>query len=186
MPAITVDGVEYPNFVTVKSFGCAKPPMASISQQLAPFFIPPKKVADEIAIKTKDYPNIRVVSYICIKADNTYVINVAESCPMLIIKELGSAKGRASAAKSVAAKGKKKKAAAPVETKEAYKHTGDLKISQIKKIAEKLVKDGKFQAKQLPQAMISCVGTCMSMHCTVEGKPPKEVIQLLRDGAYAC
>ena len=102
---------------------------------------------------------------------------------MLIIQALGSANKRTKA-KAVAAKGKKKKTVASDAPKEEFKHTGNLTMDQVGKIAKELISMGKFRQNKVLQAMLSVVGTASTMSCTVDNKTCKEVTQILKDGGY--
>ncbi|MES1904946.1 MAG: 60S ribosomal protein L12 [Paramarteilia canceri] len=177
-----VNGVNYVAIVTCKGFGGAPPSMASLSQQLAPLKIPPKKACDEISKKTQPFIKIRTVSHICIKNDGTFDIIPQVSTSMLIIKKIGSANKRVDA--GAAAKGKKKKGAPAAKDEiKVFHHTGNLTMDDVIEIGRAKVAEGKI--KELKQAVLSVVGTAGTMQVTIDCKSPKEVTTLLKDGYYA-
>lgn len=59
---------------------------------------------------------------------------------------------------------------------------GDLKIAQVKRIAE--MKKDSVLGKTLMDRMVEVSGTCVSMGVTIEGKDPREFQRGLMDGAY--
>jgi len=60
------------------------------------------------------------------------------------------------------------------------KKTGNLKLSQIKKIAE--TKMDNMNATTLKSAVLEVLGTCVSMGITVEGKDPREIQAKIKSG----
>jgi len=61
------------------------------------------------------------------------------------------------------------------------KLTGDLKMAQIKKVAEMKV-DNMMDAS-IKAAVMEVLGTCVSMGITVEGRDPRETQKLIREGS---
>jgi large subunit ribosomal protein L12e len=60
------------------------------------------------------------------------------------------------------------------------KHNGNLKMDDIIDIARKL--RTKSYAKEFVGTVKEVVGTCISVGCTIDGKSPKEITQLIEDG----
>ena len=63
------------------------------------------------------------------------------------------------------------------------KISGDLKIKQIKKVAE--MKIDNMNAASVKSAVLEVLGTCVSMGITVDGKDPRETQKLIKDGSIA-
>ena len=63
------------------------------------------------------------------------------------------------------------------------KTSGDLKVSQIKKVAE--MKIDNMTASSIKSAVMEVLGTCVSMGITVDGKDPREIQKLIKDGSIA-
>jgi large subunit ribosomal protein L11 len=61
------------------------------------------------------------------------------------------------------------------------KLTGDLKMAQIKKVAE--MKVDNMMAASIKAAVMEVLGTCVSMGITVEGRDPRETQKLIREGS---
>ncbi len=129
---------------------------------LGPLGVNVVQVVKAINEKTKAFEGMKVPVKIVVDAQKNFTISVGTPpTSALILKELGAEKGSG--------------------TPKAAK-IGDLKIAQVKKIAQMkkesmLGKDLKMRAKEV-------VGTCVSMGVTVEGKDPKEVQKLINEGTY--
>ncbi len=78
----------------------------------------------------------------------------------LILKELGLAEGSGS----------------PPET------VGDISLDQLVRIAE--IKGTSLLGSTNKEKVLEIIGTCVSMGVTVEGKPPREMQQAIRDGYH--
>ncbi len=63
------------------------------------------------------------------------------------------------------------------------KLSGDLKIKQIRKVAE--MKIDNMNAASIKSAVLEVLGTCVSMGITVDGKDPRETQKLIKDGSIA-
>lgn len=61
------------------------------------------------------------------------------------------------------------------------KISGDLKIGQIKKVAE--MKIDNMNAVNIKSAVMEVLGTCVSMGVTVDGKDPRETQKLITEGS---
>ena len=60
------------------------------------------------------------------------------------------------------------------------KHSGNIPLDQIYDIARKLAH--KSFAKNLAGGVKEVLGTCQSVGCTVDGKPPHDIIEAIDDG----
>ena len=60
------------------------------------------------------------------------------------------------------------------------KHNGNLKIDEVIDIAKKL--RPRSYATEFKGTVKEILGTCVSVGCTVDGKPPKEVQALIESG----
>jgi len=63
------------------------------------------------------------------------------------------------------------------------KLSGNLKINQIKKVAE--MKIDNMNAASVKSSVLEVLGTCVSMGITVDGKDPRETQKLIKDGSIA-
>lgn len=61
------------------------------------------------------------------------------------------------------------------------KVTGNLKLEQIKKIAE--TKMDNMNAASLKAAVMEVLGTCVSLGITVDSKDPREIQKLIKEGS---
>jgi large subunit ribosomal protein L12e len=60
------------------------------------------------------------------------------------------------------------------------KHTGNLALKQVFEVARTL--RTKSLAKEFSGTVKEILGTCYSVGCTVDGKPPKAIQQAIDDG----
>ena len=121
------------------------------------------KVVKEINEKTKDYEGMSVPVKIIVNTDDkTFKIEVGiPPTSALIKKELNLEKG---------------------SSEPKHKIVGNLTMEQAVKIAK--MKMDSMLSYTLKNATKEVVGTCVSMGVTVDGKDPKEVIELIEKGEY--
>jgi len=130
---------------------------------IGPLGINVMKVVNEINEKTKDYEGMSVPVKIIVNTDDkTFKIEVGiPPTSALIKKELNLEKG---------------------SSEPRHKMVGNLTMEQAVKIAK--MKMDSMLSYTLKNATKEVVGTCISMGVTVDGKDPKEVIELIDKGEY--
>ncbi len=130
---------------------------------LGPLGVNIGKVVAEINNKTKEFAGMKVpVKVIVDPATKSFEIEVGiPPTSALIMKEAGIEKGSGDAKQNI---------------------VGNLTIDQVVKIAK--MKQPAMLASSLKAAVKEVIGTCVSMGVTVEGKPAKEVIREIEQGAY--
>lgn len=120
----------------------------------------PKKVGEDIAKATQDWKGLRVTCQLTIQ-NRQAAVSVVPSASALVIKAL----------KEPPRDRKKEK---------NIKHSGNIPLDQIYDIARKLAH--KSFAKNLAGGVKEVLGTCQSVGCTVDGKPPHDIIEAIDDG----
>jgi large subunit ribosomal protein L11 len=140
------------------------PPLGT---QIGPLGINVQKVVEEINSKTKDFSGVTVpVKVTVVKETKTFKVEVGTpSVASLIKKEIGIEKG---------AKAEPGQKPAPV---------GDVKMSQVIKIAK--LKSQSMTATSLKAAVLSVIGTCLSIGVTIDGEDPKAIAKKVKKGIYA-
>ena len=126
------------------------------------------EVFKKINEKTKEYEGMEVPVKIIVDRDTgKYEIEVGvPPTSSLIKKELGIEKAKISEEEKAAGK----------------TSVGNLSFEQCVKIAK--IKMKSMLVKDLKSAVKQILGTCVSMHVTVEGKNPKEIIREINEGKW--
>ncbi|MCL4438978.1 MAG: 50S ribosomal protein L11 [Candidatus Thermoplasmatota archaeon] len=129
---------------------------------LGPLGLNLAQIIKEINEKTKDFAGMQVPITVTVVDPATKKYEITVGIPptsALIKKEMGIEKGAS----------KKKEAVA-----------GNATLEQIKKVAQMKVKN--MLAKDLKAAVLEVLGSCVSLGVNVEGKDPKELQRLIKQG----
>jgi large subunit ribosomal protein L12e len=127
---------------------------------LISFFQSPKKVGDDIAKATSDWKGLKITVKLTIQ-NRQAAISVCPSAASLIIKAL----------KEPPRDRKKQK---------NIKHNGNLSFDDILSIAKTMRE--RSMSRKMEGTVKEILGTCQSVGCTVEGKPPHDVIDQINSG----
>lgn len=132
----------------------------SLAPKVGPLGLSPKKIGDDIAKATKDWKGIRVTVKLSIK-NRQATVTVVPTASAQIIKALKE----------------------PVRDKIADKgrgHTGNIKWEDVAAI----VKVMRYRSLARSPAGVAkeILGTCDSMKCTIDGKTPAEMIEMVNNG----
>ncbi|KAF4598402.1 60S ribosomal protein L12 [Pleurotus pulmonarius] len=132
------------------------------SSALAPKIGPlvPKKVGEDIAKATSQWKGLRVTVQLTIQ-NRQAAVSVVPSASSLVIRAL----------KEPPRDRKKEK---------NIKHTGNIPLDEIYDIARTM--KSKSLAKELSGCVKEILGTAQSVGCTVDGKPPHDVIDAINSG----
>jgi len=128
---------------------------------LGPMGVNLMEVVNAINEKTKSFAGMQVPVKVKIdmKTKSFDIVVGTPPASALIKKELGIEKG-----------------SGHCSTKKA----GDLKLEQVKKLAE--MKKDQLLSYYIKNAMLEIIGTCVSMGVNIEGKSPKEIQKLIKEG----
>ncbi len=133
---------------------------AALAPKCGPLGMPPKKVGEDIQKATLDWRGIKIQIEMMVQNRQCFITVLPTAAP-LIIKALKEGPRDRKKQKNV-------------------KHNGNLKLDDIIEIAKKL--RPKSMAVEFKGTVKEVLGTCVSLGCTVDGKSPKEVTQLIDDG----
>ncbi|XP_012254999.1 60S ribosomal protein L12 [Athalia rosae] len=133
---------------------------SSLAPKIGPLGLSPKKVGDDIAKATSDWKGLKITVQLTIQ-NRQATISVVPSAASLIIKAL----------KEPPRDRKKQK---------NIKHSGNLSFDDIITIARSM--RPRSMSRQLSGTIREILGTCQSVGCTVEGRPPHDLITEISSG----
>jgi len=134
---------------------------SALAPKIGPLGLSPKKVGEDIAKATGDWKGLRVTVQLTIQ-NRQAAVSVVPSASSLVIKAL----------KEPPRDRKKEK---------NIKHSGNISLDEIFDIARKM--SHKSLAKNLAGTVKEILGTAQSVGCTIDGKPPHDVIEGIDDGS---
>jgi len=139
------------------------PPLAT---SIGPLGVNVNNIVKEINEKTKDFAGVTVPVKITVDKDTkSFRIEVGmPAVASLLKKEAGVEKG---------AKAEPGQKPAPV---------GDISFDKVVKVAR--IKIGSTNATELKSAVLSVLGTCLSVGLTCEGQDPKMMVKKIKKGEY--
>ncbi|XP_043273958.1 60S ribosomal protein L12 [Venturia canescens] len=133
---------------------------SSLAPKIGPLGLSPKKVGDDIAKATNDWKGLKITVQLTIQ-NRQAAISVVPSAASLVIKAL----------KEPPRDRKKQK---------NIKHSGNLAFDDIIQIAREM--KPRSMSRQLSGTVKEILGTCQSVGCTVEGRPPHDIIDDINAG----
>lgn len=120
----------------------------------------PKKVGEDIAKATGDWKGLRVTVQLTIQ-NRQATVSVVPSASSLVIKALKEPPRDRKKEKNII-------------------HSGNVALDEIYNIARKMAH--KSMAKDLAGGVKEILGTAQSVGCTVDGKPPHDIIEAIDEG----
>merc|ERR1712087_915778 len=132
---------------------------SALAPKIGPLGLSPKKVGEDIAKATGDWKGLRVTVQLTIQ-NRQAAVSVVPSASSLVIKAL----------KEPPRDRKKEK---------NIKHTKSIPLDEIIEIARKM--QFKSMAKELSGAVKEILGTCQSVGCLVDKKPPHDIIDAINE-----
>jgi len=133
---------------------------AALAPKIGPLGLSPKKVGEDIAKATGAWKGLRVTVQLTIQ-NRQAKVDVVPTASSLVIKAL----------KEPPRDRKKEK---------NIKHSGNVALDEIIEIARKMRE--KSLAKNLAGNVKEILGTAQSVGCTVDGRPPHDVIEGINSG----
>ncbi|KAK0182249.1 hypothetical protein PV327_000407 [Microctonus hyperodae] len=133
---------------------------SSLAPKIGPLGLSPKKVGDDIAKATSDWKGLKITVQLTIQ-NRQATISVVPSAASLVIKAL----------KEPPRDRKKQK---------NIKHSGNLSFDDILSIARSM--RPRSMSRELSGTVKEILGTCQSVGCTVEGRPPHDIIDDINAG----
>ncbi|CAG9795551.1 unnamed protein product [Diatraea saccharalis] len=134
---------------------------SSLAPKIGPLGLSPKKVGDDIAKATGDWKGLKITVQLIVQ-NRQAQISVVPSAAALIIRAL----------KEPPRDRKKQK---------NIKHNGNITLEDVIGIAK--VMRPRSMARYLSGTVKEILGTAQSVGCTVEGRPPHDLIVDINNGA---
>ncbi|XP_011504554.1 PREDICTED: 60S ribosomal protein L12 [Ceratosolen solmsi marchali] len=135
---------------------------SSLAPKIGPLGLSPKKVGDDIAKATSDWKGLKITVQLTIQ-NRQATISVVPSGASLIIKALKEPPRDRKKVKNI-------------------KHSGNLSFDEILSIARAM--RPRSMSRKLSGTVKEILGTAQSVGCTVEGRPPHDVIEGVDNGEY--
>ncbi|XP_012225445.1 large ribosomal subunit protein uL11 [Linepithema humile] len=133
---------------------------SSLAPKIGPLGLSPKKVGDDIAKATSDWKGLKITVQLTIQ-NRQATISVVPSAASLIIKAL-------------------KEPPRDRKRQKNIKHSGNLTFDDIVIIARAM--RSRSMSRTLSGTVKEILGTCQSVGCTVEGRPPHDLIDDIKAG----
>ncbi|XP_063626526.1 large ribosomal subunit protein uL11 [Cydia splendana] len=153
-----------PNEVKIVNLRCVGGEVgatSSLAPKIGPLGLSPKKVGDDIAKATSDWKGLKITVQLTVQ-NRQAQISVVPSAAALIIRAL----------KEPPRDRKKQK---------NIKHSGNISLEDVISIAKTM--RPRSMARELSGSVKEILGTAQSVGCTVEGRPPHDLITDINTGA---
>ncbi|XP_026495484.1 60S ribosomal protein L12 [Nymphalis io] len=134
---------------------------SSLAPKIGPLGLSPKKVGDDIAKATSDWKGLKITVQLIVQ-NRQAQISVVPSAAALIIRAL----------KEPPRDRKKQK---------NIKHNGNITLEDVIGIAK--VMRNRSMARYLSGTVKEILGTAQSVGCTIDGRPPHDLIADINSGA---
>uniref|UniRef100_A0A3B3R065 Large ribosomal subunit protein uL11 n=1 Tax=Paramormyrops kingsleyae TaxID=1676925 RepID=A0A3B3R065_9TELE len=137
---------------------------SALAPKIGPLGLSPKKVGDDIAKATGDWKGLRITVKLTIQ-NRQAAIEVVPSASALIIKALKEPPRDRKKVKNI-------------------KHSGSVTFDEIVTIARQM--RNRSIARELSGTVKEILGTAQSVGCTIDGRPPHDVIDDINSGRLEC
>ncbi|XP_050542003.1 60S ribosomal protein L12 [Daktulosphaira vitifoliae] len=134
---------------------------SSLAPKIGPLGLSPKKVGDDIAKATSDWKGLKITVKLTIQ-NRVATISVVPSASSLVIKALKEPPRDRKKVKNV-------------------KHNGNVTMDEIINIGRTM--RSRSMARTLAGTVKEILGSAQSVGCTVDGKPPHDIIEAIDDGS---
>ncbi|CAG5029915.1 unnamed protein product [Parnassius apollo] len=134
---------------------------SSLAPKIGPLGLSPKKVGDDIAKATGDWKGLKITVQLIVQ-NRQAQISVVPSAAALIIRAL----------KEPPRDRKKQK---------NIKHNGNITLEDVIGIAK--IMRPRSMARELSGTVKEILGTAQSVGCTIDGRPPHNIIDDINSGA---
>ncbi|XP_050441348.1 60S ribosomal protein L12 [Adelges cooleyi] len=136
---------------------------SSLAPKIGPLGLSPKKVGDDIAKATSDWKGLKITVKLTIQ-NRVATISVVPSASSLVIKALKEPPRDRKKVKNV-------------------KHNGNVTMDEIINIGRTM--RPRSMARTLAGTVKEILGSAQSVGCTVDGKPPHDIIEGIDDGSVS-
>merc|ERR1711871_1226236 len=139
---------------------------AALAPKCGPIGLPPRKVGEDIQKATTKWKGVKIEIEIAVK-NRVCTVKVLPTASSLLIEALKEG-------------GRNRK------TQKNVQHNGNIKFDDVLRIARTMREANKSMAVAIDGTCKEILGTCVSLGCTVDGKSPKEVTELINEGVIKC
>ncbi|KZT61377.1 hypothetical protein CALCODRAFT_491176 [Calocera cornea HHB12733] len=146
--------------ITLRATGGEVGASSALAPKIGPLGLSPKKVGEDIAKATSDWKGLRVTVQLTIQ-NRQAAVSVVPSASSLVIRAL----------KEPPRDRKKEK---------NIKHAGNIALDEMFDIARTM--RSKSLAKNLAGTLKEMLGTAQSVGCTIDGRPPHDIIEAIDAG----
>lgn len=147
-------------YVYIRQVGGEVGASSVLSPKLGPLGLSPKKIGDDIAKETQSWKGLKICVKLTIQ-NRQAKIEVVPTSSALVLKELNEAPRDRKKVKNI-------------------KHNGNLHLEQVYDVARKM--RVKSRAKEFKGTVKEILGTCNSVGCTVDGKKPTVIQEMIDSG----
>jgi len=147
-------------FIYMRAWGGEAAGASSLAPKVGPLGLSAKKIADDCAKATQDFKGIRVTVKLTIK-NRQAQIEVVPTAAALIVKALAEPERDRKKEKNI-------------------KHSGNVTLDQLYEVARAM--RPKSMALTFQGTVKECLGTAVSVGCTVEGQSAKDLQKQIADG----
>ena len=133
---------------------------SSLAPKIGPLGLSPKKIGEDIAKATADWKGLKITVQLTIQ-NRQATVSVVPSASSLVIRAL----------KEPPRDRKKQK---------NIKHNGNINFDEIINIAR--IMRPRSMARELSGTVKEILGTALSVGCTIDGKSPKDIIEMVNNG----
>jgi len=148
------------NFVYLRAVGGEVGATSSLAPKIGPLGLSPKKVGDDIAKATQDWKGLKITVELRIQ-NRQATVTVVPSAASLVIKALKEPHRDRKKVKNIT-------------------HSGDITLDTVIDIARQM--KPRSGARTLEGGCKEILGTAQSVGCTVDGRPPHDIIDSINDG----
>eukprot|EP01067_Filipodium_phascolosomae_P005786 Filipodium_phascolosomae@DN3897_c0_g1_i1.p1 len=150
--------------VFIRQVGGEIGPSSVLAPKIGPLGMSPKKVGEDIQKGTQDWKGIKVTVRLTIQ-NRQAKVDVLPNATSLLIRELKE----------------------PVRDRKKVKnikHSGNLSKEQVFSVARQMRQ--RSMAKEFRGTVKEIVGTAQAVGCTIDGKKPKDIHDMIDSGEFAC
>jgi large subunit ribosomal protein L12e len=150
--------------IIVRAVGGEVAATASLAPKVGPLGLNAKKIGDDIQKATKDWKGLKITCKLVVK-NRVATVFVTPSVATRLIRALKEPPRDRKKVKNI-------------------KHNGNVAFSEVLKIAREAWP--KCMAKDFKAAVLECLGTAVSVGCTIDGEHPATIQSKVKSGQLKC
>merc|ERR1711964_894838 len=151
-------------YVYVRQVAGEPAPSSVLAPKVGPLGMSPKKIGDDIVKATMAWKGIRVMVKLTIQ-NRQAKVDMVPTATSLVIKELKEPPRDRKKVKNI-------------------EHSGNISKEALFDIVRQM--RFKSLAKEFKGTVKEVLGTCFAVGCTVDDQAPRDIIEQINDGEFAC